>query len=490
MQKYSIFYDLETTDRTFIGQILNFCFIRVDENFNEVGTLANRIKISCLQLPSAGAILTNRIDVIEHQATSTLSEGQAGREIVDFINETIALNKNNSVPLIGYNSGRFDLQYLRTTLMRNGINPYFGGKLLYRDLLHTSKRLAMVAPDFPRKPKNGGDKTRISLSLENLTRYFGLLDGPQTHDSVDDVLITIELAKKFRDQFGVDVRTTEGYDVELKFRSKGTIIASLEPEYELSKTAVCPKAYMLLDSDRKYSLWVNLERLTKENPQKAIRFFNHSTDFMMAADLKDYDELDQSKIETLKDTALNSLGTISLKNYFTTSHCDIEQDIYRIDFSQLEALSKAIQDGDSRALPSRDSKILYTRYQMRCAGDDIDRLDEVNKGRFLKHLKEYALHRYGGELKLSKYENVEEARPGIDLHYNWNELLQEIDQRWQSGDNGDRYLMGRLKEFYERSLVASISGEMLTSIKHRSAESRVRQVNAGDSSNAKAQREL
>ena len=33
-----------------------------------------------------------------------------------------------------------NLPFLRTSLIRNGINPYFMGKLIYRDLLFLAKK--------------------------------------------------------------------------------------------------------------------------------------------------------------------------------------------------------------------------------------------------------------------------------------------------------------------------------------------------------------
>lgn len=50
----AIFYDLETTDREFVGQILNYSFILVDEQLNVVRELNGDIRISRLQLPSRG----------------------------------------------------------------------------------------------------------------------------------------------------------------------------------------------------------------------------------------------------------------------------------------------------------------------------------------------------------------------------------------------------------------------------------------------------
>src|SRR5262245_53890936 len=137
----AIFFDLETSDREFIGQILNFSFIVVDDDWNVIGDLSSTVKISRLELPSPGAILANRTDVLRHQAEAEFTEKEAAGEITAFINSIIE-GANGPVPFIGFNSFKFDIPYLRTTLVRNGINPYFNGKVVYRDLLVAARKLS------------------------------------------------------------------------------------------------------------------------------------------------------------------------------------------------------------------------------------------------------------------------------------------------------------------------------------------------------------
>ena len=146
----SIFFDLETSDKNPIRQILNYSFILVDDDFSIVSELSGLIQLSRLQLPAPEAILANRIDVTQHQKLAIDTEREAMAKIQSFIEHCIELHAGNEkLPIIGYNSARFDIPYLRTSLIRNGINPYFSGKIIIRDLLFASRKLAASDVRFP-----------------------------------------------------------------------------------------------------------------------------------------------------------------------------------------------------------------------------------------------------------------------------------------------------------------------------------------------------
>ena len=85
----AIFYDLETTDKNPIGQILNYCFYEVDRGFNVLNRCTGLIRISPLEIPSPSAVLANRTDVLEHQRQVHARECDAMREASDFIVDCI-----------------------------------------------------------------------------------------------------------------------------------------------------------------------------------------------------------------------------------------------------------------------------------------------------------------------------------------------------------------------------------------------------------------
>ena len=193
---YAIFYDLETTDRNCIGQILNYSFILVDDELKPIDEISGLVRISRLQLPEPGAILANRTDVLEHQRVAQDNERLAMQKISDFIWSCIRRAKG-AVAFAGYNSSRFDLQYLRTSLIRNGFNPYFDNKLSARDLLHVVQKAYLTSEELRSKVREvrKGEK-KLSLSLETVTRALELLDGVQAHESRADVLLTIRRSEE------------------------------------------------------------------------------------------------------------------------------------------------------------------------------------------------------------------------------------------------------------------------------------------------------
>jgi len=328
----AIFFDLETTDLLCCGQILNYCFIQVDDDFNPTAELNGQIKISRLQLPGAGAVLANRVNVLDHQDESELSEADAMHEIWSFIDKALK-QARGSLPLIGYNSSRFDIPYLRTSMMRNGISPYFTGKILNRDLYHVVKKLATTHKKFPRlagdKQESDGKAAKLSLKLETISGALGILSGKQTHFSRDDVLLTIELARALERDFDLDVRTYEAYEVSELHDKKniGQVFYRLSPGRKLSDKAISKSTPMtLLDFGPKSSLWVNLESYGKKKKDKCINWHSMASRPFILSD----ESCNDGKLIKLARQAIEEFKEVKLSNYFDQSSCDIEMDIYRL----------------------------------------------------------------------------------------------------------------------------------------------------------------
>lgn len=459
----AIFFDLETTDTNPIGQILNYCFIKVNAAFEPEAELSGDIRISRLQLPGPDAILANRTNVIDHQARASQSEREAMLEIATFIGDAVA-SSGDKTPLIGFNSNRFDLPFLRTSLIRNGINPYFGGKLSYRDLFHLAKKLYCDRADFPRAARKD-DPSKLSLSLESLCKSFGLLDGAQTHHSRDDVLLTIELARLLRSRFGADVRAFEAYEAQSHHRNprRGEVIACYHPGYDLAGAERRSSSPMtLLDASHRYALWIDLERFRSGAGERAISWFNPAIHYMFV----DREWRGDATHAELARAALAKFEKVNLNNFFKPSVCDIEQDIYRVDFDGIEALRLAIWERKPdaiKAIKSRDAKVLLMRHQMAehtfgQAGDD----------RIREMLKAYALYRYGGRANTAKSNLDEPFREGVysdSYHVTFNELVERLEELLIGASPEDALLLKALERFYFESEIHACAGEDLAKIK-------------------------
>lgn len=473
----AIFYDLETSDTLFIGQILNYCFIQVDRNFEVVSELTGTIRCSRLQLPRAGAILANRINILKHQQEAQSSEPQAMRQIFEYLQGVID-QVGARIPLVGFNSARFDLPFLRTSLMRNGLSPYFFGKINPKDLLFVARKLAATHPDFPRIPAldaEGLNTGRMSLRLESLTKHFGLLKGKQTHYSRDDVLLTIDLAKYLYKNFNLDVRTYEAYEVTKLHSTKNPVIFALEPNYDLhSSERALRRPLALHESSSSSALWVDLtefqkahENLNSSNAQDVLEWYGLNSHQLILESIPDPQSPAGEKLSQLAVMANKKFKDVTLQNFFNSSTCDIEFDIYRLhknfDFKPLDALGQAIWKGDESALnklTSRDARVLFIRFQLAQYMFGTPQDQQVEK-----LLKQYFLFRYAGNLSTVK--NKEEylqrfPESALPVHPALKDLYLEIEQAMQTDCSAeDIELLRALKEFYDHSDARRLSGREL-----------------------------
>ncbi len=449
----SVFFDLETTDKNPIGQIINFCFMAVDEHWNVRSSLCDDIRISRLELPRPAAILANRTNVLEHQARAVLTEAAAMKRIAEYLHSVIDESPGRRAALIGYNSSRFDLTFLRTSLIRNGINPYFDGRLLYRDLLHTVRRAACRRSRFPRTA-NGEDPSLLSLSLESISKSLGLLDGSQKHHSRADVELTISLAGHLSREFDCDVRSDEAYQVPKQIRP-GSVMWEMVPNYDMSRPEqAVERPMLLLDDNYRYALWVQLDRYLAGEGRKAVCWCNKNQASFIAASPRELGP----ELQEAAEKAKKEFSGLSLKNFFERSSCDIEQDIYRLDYEAIEALGRAIWQNDEsllKKLQGRDGQVLYLRHRLRhyeWGGAQDERMRGI--------LKKYALHRYGGKLQLRKVlsEDVKDEA----FHPTCADLIRDLEGRLACAAPEDRVLLDALREFYLGSEIYQAAGDRLS----------------------------
>jgi len=453
---YAVFYDLETTTKNTIGQILNYSFILVDDEMKPVGEISGLVRISRLQLPEPGAILANRTDVSEHQKIAVDNEPTAMRKIEQFLSKCIQ-TAQGAIAFVGYNSSRFDLGYLRTSFIRNGINPYFKGLLSSRDLLHAVQKAYLTSVEFREAVvKQCRGEKRLSLSLQTVSHALGLLEGVQAHESREDVLLTIRLALWLQEHCKIDVRTYEAYEggpLHSTVRS-GSVYEIEEPQYDLFESSHTKRVPMcLLDEGKKASLWINLERYAEDPSPRSIAWrqaMKHSF-FTSGRAVSGAD------IQHLARKALTQFKGVTLNNYFDKSNCDIEQDIYRLDFDAQDAYYQALREGKKELLAKTDNpdaKKLWVRYQL--ANGDVSPSD----ARASDLLRQYALYRYGGKAQLIK--TVRKPDDPDNFHPKLSDMMAELVRAREVAaleqNEADIKLLDSLDSFYRASDIVRVAG--------------------------------
>ncbi|KAF1015626.1 MAG: Exodeoxyribonuclease I [Stenotrophomonas maltophilia] len=187
-----LFYDLETFGqdprRTRIAQ---FAAIRTDAALNEIDTpVSFYVRPADDLLPSPAATLITGITP-QH----ALAEGISEAEAFDRIN---ALMAQPGTCTLGYNTLRFDDEFVRHGLFRNFHDPYErewrNGNSRW-DLLDMLRLMHALRPDGIQWPKREDGAT--SFKLEHLAEANGVRDG-DAHEALSDVRATIGMARLFK----------------------------------------------------------------------------------------------------------------------------------------------------------------------------------------------------------------------------------------------------------------------------------------------------
>ncbi len=186
----SIFwYDLETFGKNpFHDRIAQFAGLRTDDNFEPVGDpIVLYCRLSPDYLPDPGACMVTGITPMNLPADS-LPENE-------FIRRILQEFSRPATCVSGYNSIRFDDEFIRNSLYRNFYDPY---EREYRDgnsrwdildLLRTARDLRPEGITWANH-----EDGRPDFTLETLAAANGI-DHKHAHDALSDVYATIGMAK-------------------------------------------------------------------------------------------------------------------------------------------------------------------------------------------------------------------------------------------------------------------------------------------------------
>lgn len=432
----TVFFDLETTDLSPVGQILNYAFIEVDENFNLKSLLKDKIKISPTQLPTPEAILANKIDVLQHQKEAPFNEFKAMHSIHSYIQN---LCEYEQVKLIGYNSNSFDLHYLRTSFIRNGFNPYFGGQLIYGDVLHLVNKLSVSNDEFLSRLKRK-ENGKPSMSLESVCKALNLIseDSKQEHESLSDVLLTIELAKELKNSYDIDIKTYSSYEISKRYSDFDAVELYAHFDDSGKKISEDSCIYTIHEHNKSTALWTNLKKFKDGLGKSSMSWCNKNTSpFFVKRYIRD------SSLRAECDDARERLSDITIQNFWPEKDCDIEQSIYTLPINEIKTLSNAIHNKDLYLLKENKNKyanILYLRFL--CNNVESEEVDSI--------ASKYILYRYSGQMRLDKGERESSEKL---WHPTYEELLHRAEKYYlESGD----VLMKNLIQFYKDSKIAKM----------------------------------
>lgn len=223
VQETLFWYDLETTGtRPGFDRIVQFAGVRTDLELNPVAEPVNWFcRLSDDVIPSTEAMLVTGISLAQLQAEG-LSERAFAEKVMGELGQAHTC-------AVGYNSIRFDDEFIRYLFYRNFHDPYVrewaNGNSRW-DVIDCFRMARALRPDGLTWPESeGGNPT---FRLEALTAANGV-GHADAHDAVSDVLATVGMTARLR------AAQPRLYDYLFRLRNKH---AAADQVYPLGKAAV------------------------------------------------------------------------------------------------------------------------------------------------------------------------------------------------------------------------------------------------------------
>ncbi|MDC7675186.1 exonuclease domain-containing protein [Asticcacaulis machinosus] len=218
-----IFYDVETTglNRSF-DQILHFAAVKTDDNLVPMDRFEVKSKLLPNVIPAPKALSITGLSLSELHSEDRLSHYEMVREIVQ------KLTSWGPAIYVGFNSIKFDEEFLRQAFFQTLHPPYFtslNGNLR-GDALHVARATAVVAPGVLQVPT--APTGNPTFALQALAAANNIQVRKQ-HDAAADVETTIALCALIRS------RASNIWSAFLRFVSKQATNAFIanEPAFAL-----------------------------------------------------------------------------------------------------------------------------------------------------------------------------------------------------------------------------------------------------------------
>ena len=194
IRKSFFFYDLETSGlRAREDRIMQFAGQRTTLALEPIGEPVNvLVKMTDDTLPSPGAISVTKIT-----PQMTLADGMTEAEFCRYVTEEVFTPETVAV---GYNTVRFDDEFMRACLWRNFYDPYEwewkDGRSRW-DLLDVVRLTRALRPEGIEWPfrEDGAPTNRLEL----ITKLNGV-KHEHAHDALSDVYATIAVARLIKEK--------------------------------------------------------------------------------------------------------------------------------------------------------------------------------------------------------------------------------------------------------------------------------------------------
>lgn len=191
------FYDLETSGFSArYDRIMQFAGQRTNDELEPIGQPVNLlVKLTDDILPSPGAVLTTHIT-----PQMTVADGISEADFCRYFLEQVA---TPDTTILGYNSTRFDDEFIRHTLWCNFHDPYQWAWAEGRDrwdLLDVTRLVRALRPEginWPTKRVAETDQLITTVNLVDMAKCNGF-ENDNAHDALADVKALINLARLLR----------------------------------------------------------------------------------------------------------------------------------------------------------------------------------------------------------------------------------------------------------------------------------------------------